>query len=290
MGISIRIQAGLDEASSSVSAAGSELHLVTETERKSFGLDGKRLKKAINAYFGKTPDEAHLHSHKIYRNHPEFKEVQTVIMVKSATIVAIETEPVIIAANIFTNNSKKQATYDCSISQQVTNTTESNWSHTESVEMTQKINYQVGTPGTGAGGESSFSYNHAWGEGGSEAQSVTVGSTAGVTVTLDPGESVEAQLTASRGVMTVRIEYEAHLTGDAAAKYENKYKGDKHHGLPIHDVMQAYKLPNSLTFTEEIEVGFYANSQILLIDAQKQVKATYVMAEMAAIASQPGEE
>lgn len=110
-------------------------------------------------------------------------------------------------------DSTKKATFDASISDQVTNTVESNWSETDSIDVKQTIKYGLSFLGSGGGGETSISYSHSWGEGGSESKEVTVGSVSGVSVELNPNESIEAVLTANRGVMKVRLVYHAELSG-----------------------------------------------------------------------------
>lgn len=293
MGISISIRAGADAATSSVNASGSTQHIITDKERGTFGIQDSGLKKAVAAYFGKSPNDAYLHSptpwNDLYKTYG-WAQVQTVLVVQSATVVGVTSEPVIVATKTFTNNSSKKASFDAAISDQVNNTTESNWSQTDTIEVGQKITYEVGFLGSGGGGETSMSYSHAWGQGGSESRSITVGSSAGVKVDLDPGESVEAQLTASRGVMKVRIVYQAYLTGGTAINYNPTYRDHHFWCLPINDVMQAGGLKTTRQFTEDIEIGYYSNSKIVLKDAQQKLRATFMLADLAAVASQPGEE
>jgi hypothetical protein len=257
-GITVSIVAGTDAAHSSVNATGSVQHIITDKEVGSFGIQDGALKNAIGKYFGKNPNDAYLHSptpwNDLYKTYG-WAEVQTVLVVQSAQLTGITSEPVVVATKSFTNQSSKKATFDASISDQVSNTTESNWSSTNSIEVGQKITYNVGFLGTGGGGETSMTYNHTWGQGGSESKSVTVGSSSGVSVELDPGESIEAQLTASRGVMKVRITYKAYLTGNTAINYNPTFKDHHFWALDIGGVMQAGGINNSIQFTEDIEVA-----------------------------------
>ena len=227
MGIEISIKAGADAATSSVSASGSVQHIITDKERKTFGIEDSGLKSAVEKYFGKKPNDAYLHSptpwDDLYKTYG-WSEVQTILDVKSAKITEITSEPVIVATKKFVNSSSKKATFDASISDQVTNTTESNWSQTDTIDVGQKITYDVSFLGAGGGGETSMSYSHSWGQGGSESKSITVGSSSGVSVELEPGESIEAVLSASRGVMKVRIVYmkmdaDGHIVGQLAENY-----------------------------------------------------------------------
>lgn len=286
MGIEISVKAGTDAASSSVNASGSVQHIITDKERKTFNIEDKSLKNAVGKYFGKNPNDAYLHSptpwDDLYKTYG-WDQVQTILVVKSATVIGITSEPVIVATKTFSNKSTKKATFDASISDQVTNTTESNWSETDSIEVSQTISYGIEFLGCGsAGGSTSMTYNHSWGQGGSESKSIDIGTTSGVSVELNPGESVEAVLSASRGVMKVRIVYKAYLTGSTAVNYNPTYKDHHFWGLNIGSVMSAANLPNIEEFTEDIEIGYYSNAQIELRDPAGQVKAMFSMADRAA--------
>jgi hypothetical protein len=279
MGIEISIRAGVDQATSSVSASGSVQHVITDTEKKTFGLQDADLKNAIAKYHGKKPNDAYLHSETpwgdLYKKY-NWPQVQTVLVVDSATITGITSEPTIISTKTFTNDSTVTATFNAGISDQVSDTTESTWSETNTISVEQSFSYNVAFLGAGGGGETSMSYSHEWGQGGSQTKSVTVGSDAGVSVSLKPGESVDAQLTASRGVMKVRIVYKAYLVGDIAANYNPTYKGHHFWALDIGSVMGAAGLQKTRQFTEDIEVGYYSNSKIVLTDTAGQVKETYL--------------
>jgi hypothetical protein len=203
-GITVSIVAGADEAHSSVNATGSVQHIITDKERTTFGVQDSALKNAVGKYFGKNPNDAFLHSptpwNDLYKTYG-WPEVQAILVVQNAQLTGITSEPVVVATKTFTNQSSKKATFDASISDQVSNTTESNWSTTNTIEVAQKITYNVGFLGTGGGGETSMSYSRQWGEGGSQSKSITVGSSSGVSVELDPGESIEAQLTPASTIL-----------------------------------------------------------------------------------------
>jgi hypothetical protein len=285
MGISISIRAGANAATSSVDASGSVQHIITDTEVGTFGIQDGNLKNAVGKYFGKNPNDAYLHSptpwNDLYKTY-NWPQIETVLVVQSATITGITSEPVIVATKTFSNNSSRKATFNASISDQVNNTTESNWSQTNTISVEQKFKYNVSFLGAGGGGETTMSYSHSWGQGGSESKSITVGSDAGVSVELAPGESVEAQLTASRGVMKVRIVYKAYLTGLTAINYNPKFKDHHFWALDINGVMGAGGLSTIREFTEDIEIGYYSNSKIELKDPTGQLKAVHFAADKAA--------
>jgi hypothetical protein len=279
MGISVSIIAGPDQAHSSVQASGSISHIITDTERQTFGVTDGPLKNAVGAYFGKNPNDAYLHSptpwNDLYKTYG-WPQVQTVLVVDSATITGITSNPEIIKSTKFTNSSGKSATFNVAVSDSVSNTVETNWSETSTVDFTQSINYSVGVEGVASvGGETSISFSQSFGLGGSKSETVTVGSDQGVSVELGPGESVTANLSVSRGTMKVRIVYKAYLTGDTAVNYDPTYKDHHFWGLDIGAVMNAGHIKNSQTYTEDISIGYYSNAEVTLQDSQKQmVKAS----------------
>ncbi|WP_200977821.1 follicular epithelium yolk protein subunit [Echinicola sp. 20G] len=269
MGISISIIAGKDKSVSSVNASGTVQHVITDDERTTFKLGDKQLKDAVKAYFGKSPNDAYLHSPTpwgdLYKKY-SWPQVQMVLVVQSAEILGITSEPVIVKTQEFTNDSSKKGTFNVAISETLSNTTSSNWSTGGTLSVGQKISYGVEFLGSGVKGETSLSYSQSWGIGGQESKSITVGSTSGVSVTLDPGESVLAELSASRGVMKVRIRYNAYLIGNTAINYNPTYKGHHFWSLGIGGVMSSGGVKNSVQSTEDIDIGYYSNSKIELKD------------------------
>lgn len=275
MGIEIRIRAGADTATSNVDAFGSVQHIITDKERKTFGIEDQSLKNAVGEYFKKIPTDVFVKSptpwDDLYKKY-KWDEVSTVLVVESATVREITSEPVIVATKTFTNNSSVKATFNASISDQVSNTTESTWNITNTIEVGRTMNYEVSFMGVGGGGELSMSYSRQWGEGGSQSKSVTVGSASGISVELRPNESVESELTASRGVMKVRIVYKAYLIGSTAVNYYPKYKDHHFWCFDIGTVMAAAGIPNYQEFTEDISIGYYSNSRIQLKDEKGHLK------------------
>ena len=161
------------------------------------------------------------------------------------------------------------------ITNMVQQTTKTTWSTTKTVDVSQSIKYEVGFLGTGGGGETSFSFSREWGKGGENSKSVTVGSSAGVSVELDPNETVIAELSASRGVMKVRVRYRARLMGNTAINYSSKYRDHHFWGLDIAGVMSSADVPNYEVFTEDIEVGYYSSGKIEIGDGLSGPPRTY---------------
>jgi len=241
--------------------------IITENDRNSFKIGDANLKKAVENLFGKSPNDAYLKSptpwNDLYRTY-NWPQVKRVLRVRDAKILSITSSPTVLATKKLANNSEKKGLFNTSISESVSNSTNTSWSNSNSIKVSQKFKYQIGFLGTEGGGETSFEYSHTWGQGGSESNSTTVGSTQGVQVSLDPGESVSAQLTASRGTMKIRITYEAYLIGNTAINYNPTYKGHHFWSLNIGGVMQAGGLKNLIQVVQDIEVGYYSNGQVTL--------------------------
>lgn len=287
MGISISIVAGQDQSASSVNASGSVQQVITDTEKTTFRLGDKQLKDAVKAYFGKSPKDAYLHSptpwNDLYETY-NWPQVQRVLVVQSAEILEITSEPVIVKTQEFENNSSQTGLFDVAISDEVSNTTSSNWSTGGELSIAQSFTYGVKFLGAGAEGETSLSYSQSWGVGGQESTSMTVGSTAGVSVELEPGEAVVAKLSASHGTMKVRIRYRAYLIGNTAVNYNPTYKGHHFWSLGIGRVMSAGGLARSVESTEDIEIGYYSNAKVELKD-----KVTGALKEARFMADVPGQ-
>ena len=274
----VHIIAGKDKESSSVEVTGRVQHIITDKERETFVLNGSQLKQAVGKYFGKVPNDAFLHSptpwKDLYKTH-SWPQVETVLVPESAEITGITSEPVILKTQTLTNSSSQKATFTAEITDTVEETVKTTWSTTETIDVSQSIKYEVGFLGTGGGGQTSFSFSHEWGEGGENSKSVTVGSSAGVSIELDPNETVIAELSASRGVMKVRVRYKARLMGITAINYSSKYHGHHFWGLDIASVMSSADVPNYKVFTEDIEVGYYSSGKIEISDVLSGPLRTY---------------
>lgn len=269
MGIDVSVTAGPDGKSSSATVSGSIQHIITDQERNTFKLNDAQLKAAVNAYFGKAPNDAYLHSptpwNDLYETYG-WQQVSTVLVGTSADILGISSEPVIVKTQEFVNDSSKDGVFNVSISEEVSNTTTSTWSTGGVLEVGQTISYKINYEGAEAGGETSMSYSQSWGVGGEQSKTITVGSTSGTTVTLKPGEAVIAELSASRGTMKVKVNYNAYLIGYTAVNYNPAYKDHHFWALPIANVMSAGGISNSVPSNEVLDIAFYSNSKIIIRD------------------------
>ena len=276
MSFDISIVAGKDKQTSHVEVTGSVQHVITDEERTTFKLDDYHLKQAVDKYFGKAPNDAYLHSPTpwgdLYKRY-SWPQVQTVAVPMSSEIVDITLKPVSLKTQTFTNESSHPATFNVNITDDVTDTTSTSWSTGGTLSIGQKMSYKIGF----IGAETSLTYSKSWGAGGQESKSVTLGSQSGISIELKPGESVIAELSASRGVMKVRIGYKAYLTGVTAVNYNPTYKGHHFWALNIGAVMSSAGVSNSLAYTEDIEIDYFSSAKIVVKDkASGSVKATII--------------
>lgn len=269
----VQINPGEDQASSTVTVTGSVTHVITDNEVNSFGITDGPLKNAVNTNFGRSPNDAYLHSptpwNDLY-NSFGWPQVQTTVRPISATVTDWSSKPLIVATQKFVNNSTKAGDFNVSISEQQANTIESNWSVTKTVDVTQTINYGIQFLGSGGGGSTAFSYSQSWAQGGSESQTTTLGSAQAVSVTLQPGQSVVATLTANKGTMTVQVVYEATLSGWTAINYDPTYNGHHFYGLDINGVMGSAGIPQTIQFTDTLTVGYFMDATVQLSDTTGQ--------------------
>ena len=84
---------------------------------------------AVNAYFGRSPNDAYLHSPTpwgdLYTTY-NWPQVSMVLVVQSAKILGITSEPIIVKTQEFTNNSSVKGTFNVAISDTVEDTVSSN--------------------------------------------------------------------------------------------------------------------------------------------------------------------
>ena len=287
-GFNVSIVAGKDKNSSSANVEGSVQHIITDAERNTFGLNDSQLKDAVEKSFGKRPNDAYLHSPTpwgdLYRRY-NWEQTSTVVTAVSAEILDVTSEPVALVTKTLENNSSHEGTFKADLSESVTDKVSLSWNIQHTVSLNQKIKYQIGFLGTGGGGETDISFSKSWGEGGTESKAVTIGSSTGVSVTLKPHQVVEAILTASQGVMKIRVRYRAHLIGSTAINYNPTYKGHHFWCLGIRGVMMDAGIPNSVEFTEDIEVGYYSGGKMEIRD-----KANEVITQHSFVSAFPGTE
>ncbi|CAH0403639.1 unnamed protein product [Chilo suppressalis] len=249
--------------------SGEDVGIITDTERETFNVRDGSLKDAVRSYFGKRPDDAYLRSptpwSDLYQRYG-WQQVTRTLIPKKATILGVVSQPTVVMQQVFENNSSKPATFNVGISQEVANTVSSSWSKGRSLSIGQEISYKVDLKVAKVGGTSTIDYTHSWGRNTEKSETVTVGASSAMDILLESGQSVIAQLHATKGTIKIEVEYEASLSGDTAINYSKPYKGHHFWSLDIEGVMNSGGISNSLVSRETIEIGFYSQAKITVQD------------------------
>ena len=275
MGFRIEIIAGSDKDVSEVRVVGVTQHVITPQEEYAFNVREPELRKAVEAYFGKKPNDAYLHSETpwgdLYKSY-NWPQVNTVVEAVSAEILEVTSVPTVVATKLFKNESKQKGSFSANISEEVIVSETETWSRSIDITLSQEIEYSVGFLGTGGKGTSKVEFKGSFGHSDSQTQEISIGTETGVSVELEPGESVETVLSASKGIMKLRVKYRSYLVGSTAVNYNPTYKGHHFWSLNIAEVMRAGDITNAKEYYEEVEIEYYSDASIVLKDPSSDMK------------------
>ena len=181
-------------------------------------------------------------------------QTQVHLVAASAKIVDFSVKPEIVAHKLFENDSKVQGTFSGGISTTVQNTVTNTWSQANSVTVSAEIGFNVGV----VNGKVGFSFTHDWSWGGSESQTVGLGSSDNISVVLGPGQKVDAQLeSCSR-----RPDGGGRLPGNRRPRrLGHRRKPD---ALLVR--FTCGRRQNLQRITQTVTVGYYSNDSIRLVD------------------------
>ncbi|KAM3968866.1 LOW QUALITY PROTEIN: U-megalopygitoxin(8)-Mo12-like [Aphomia sociella] len=268
--IEVNVVASDNEAERLVELSGSNVGIISDTERNTFQLSDNNLKNAVRSYFGARPDDAYVKSPTpwgdLYQTYG-WPQVSRSLAPQRAKILQVTSNPSIVLNQTFKNNSTKTATFKAQIKQDVQNTVTSTWEKGGDLTIGQEIEYGFDIKVVSVSGKTSFSYTSKWGDV-SKSESVTVGSESGFEITLEPNQSVIAELYATKGTMQIQVDYEATLSGATAINYANTYKGHHFWALDINSVMRAGGLRTTAQSRELINLGYYSSSRVVVRDAE----------------------
>ncbi|XP_063630712.1 spherulin-2A-like [Cydia splendana] len=255
--------------------SGSQMDIISDQERDSFSLGDNNLKNAVNAYFGRRPNDAFLKSPTpwgdLYRTY-NWNQVARTLVPKSGKVLKITSQPLIVMQQVFENNSTKPATFNVGISHSVENRVSSHWAKSAELSVEQEISYGIDIEVANLGGSTTFSYTSAWGIGAEKSEAVTIGATSSMEVLLQPGQSVTTELHATKGTIQIEMEYLASLSGAVAVNYDDVYRGHHYWALPVQTVMSHGGLKNEIMSREIIEIGFYSQSKVVVRDRKNSTK------------------
>ena len=67
--------------------------------------------------------------------------------------------------------------------------------------------------------------------------------------------------------MRVRVNYKAYLSGYIAVNYSGKHNGHHFWARHVNKVLRAARITRVVAITNDINVGFYSDSDVVLNDA-----------------------
>uniref|UniRef100_A0AAU6PBD9 Venom peptide n=1 Tax=Comana monomorpha TaxID=1555636 RepID=A0AAU6PBD9_9NEOP len=260
--ISIKMVASTKENVAKIEYDGREEHVITDKDRDTFGLSDGMVKTAVNNYFGERPTDVYLKSKTpwgdLYEKY-NWPQVRLILSPIQAKVLGVQSEPVIINSQEFSNNSTEEAKFTATISQTIEDTVSNSWSKGGEFTLGQEISYSCEFAGVGVSGTTSMSYTASWGQETSKSKSLTVGSSTGVEVTVKPGKATQVSLTATRGTMDAQVDYKAKLEGSVVCNYENTFKNHHFWSLNVNSLLPAVGLPKEIASRETMKIGFYSN-------------------------------
>ncbi|BCM65635.1 MULTISPECIES: hypothetical protein [Streptomyces] len=269
---------------------GSVKHVINASEAKAFGLDQTdRIKAVIGKAVGKNPDEYWLKGPTpegaANGADPEYGDVYTrfgwdpvtaTLIVKNARLLEVTTKPVIAHHVEWINHTDHAASYSANMIIEKTDTCSSTWSWTDKFSVGQKITYKVsvkaeapvGEVGGELGGETSFGFEHAWGEAKTKSHTVRVGVSDMVKSNVPKHSAETAYLFSTLGSAKFRITYEATLSGWLAFQHRDWYTASdgsaRYRAHKVDMVLRNAGLPTSLTVHQDVTVGFYSDASVQL--------------------------
>lgn len=271
---------GKDESSMKVYYSGSQSDIISNEERRTFNVGDQNIKDAVEAYFGKRPDDAYLRGPTPYGDlysTNDWNQVVRTLVPKSARILKTMSEPQILRRKIFENSNSQPGLFDVGIHQDVEETVSSSWSQSHPMNISQDIAYSFDLAFK-LNRQSAFAYTAKYGQNYKKSRTVTVGAPSSINLYLQPGQSAVATLEATKATMLVEIEYEANLSGDVAVNYAKTYKGKNFWALNLRRVMEKGDLSNKMMSKEVIEINFYTPSKVYVDDkayGQRMMEVLY---------------
>lgn len=280
-GLVVDIVAGKDAESSTVTVSGSVQRVVTRQDISDMQLSNDNIKRGIEAFGGKAPDSVFVVGptpppDDLFAKYG-WQQTTVVLSVVKSEVIGLENKPVIINSDKLQNHTKETATFKADVTSSASTDVSMTWEESFAFTVGQKITYKIGIGVAELGGETSFEFQSSMGKSETKSESFTVGSDAGISVDLPPGEEAVAQLTATRGSLKIRVTYEASLGGNVAVNYGKPYKlpgydqGHHFYGVPIAQILAAANLPSTFMIVEDIEVGFYSDINAELTGPPKAI-------------------
>ncbi|RJF53323.1 hypothetical protein D4100_22870 [Serratia inhibens] len=267
-----------------ITVSGESYNLITDSEKKLFGIEESTLKELIKKDFYDaeknvvTPDNIFYKDDGDFNNFSTYEWTPTYVRIAPAG-VTWEFEPdrsdMALATSTQVNNSSEASIFTCALSKQETLTAEMTWSTNDSISVGQSINYNLGVPGAEIGGETTFQYTHEWGTSTTEAIEKTIGLTQTVQTELQPHQAVDVTLSAIPNTLTITIPYTAELVGYINPCFPDpvgQINAESRHYFWRLDPT-AYAKESMIVGTLTIELNYYTQGRLVVTDHKKDVIA-----------------
>ncbi|XP_022833407.1 spherulin-2A-like isoform X2 [Spodoptera litura] len=267
--IEIDVTASDEAGQQNIIAIGTNEAIISDLEVQTFQLTDENLKNAVKNHFGVKPDDVFVKSPTPWGDLyvlNEWEQVSRILRPVESKVLSVDFKPFLVFSQSFNNTSTKPAVFKAHISQNVEDTVSSVWEKYCEISASKDIKYGFDIKAMGVSGNAAFSYNSKWGESVLKFERVTVGSQTGLDIYLNAGQSVIADLVATRGIMKIQVNYVASLTGTVAVNYADTFKGHHFWSVDVNRVLQAGGLNRTVWSTELIEFAFYVKSRVDLRD------------------------
>lgn len=269
MGISVKIAVGETVGSTTVQVEGSDVIPATDVPADEWAqLNLSDPNGLVAAYWGAFPSS-------VYYSDPcndgqnwfatyGWQPVTITRRATGATIRSVDTRPTVASTQTFENGSKHPIEANPSLSATVTNSVSSTSTKAQAVTLTQEISYDISFLGTGGGGATSLSYQASWETSYTKTAEESFTLTSSVSIPLDPGEKVVADLMLLKGTITIDVTYLLSLSGRVAAGYYHEYKGHHIFGFDVNTLLSNANCPTTVLVTETLKIDFYADASIVV--------------------------
>ena len=254
------------EGKPTINAKGSSNHVIEESDIKAFYLDESNLRRALGIYRGKTPKHAYLKTPapagKEWDLYSRYGWDQTNIFLTVERVIIESTSNALatLVSREMVNNSKVETRIVAELSHTVSNTIKNVINSTHGISASANVGVQIKMVSVGL----NFGYNYSWGTSNEKESSSSITVRDSVETVIPPESSVLVRLMATERQLKATVVYRAFLNGQTAYHYDSPFEGHYFWASPISKVMAAGNIPNSMTFTETIEIGMYSDGKIIV--------------------------
>ncbi|CAG5059951.1 unnamed protein product [Parnassius apollo] len=256
-----------------INYSGSDTSVISEEERNTFMLSEDTLKNSALNFFGNRPDNVYLRSPTpwgdLYKTY-NWEEVSRTLKPKLGRILNVSAETQTIASQTFENKETKPTTFNVGLSKHLENTVSSFWIKDGELTINKGINYDIKF------GNTTITYTSLWGLNTEKSMTTLIGLN-NLEMVLQPGQSVTTELIVTKLTATLEMEYAAFLSGTVAANYHEAFKEHHFWALDVNEMMAANEMANMSMSKETIDIIFYSNPKMVVVDTKTGVEINDIM-------------